>query len=355
MKKVIYSVAILFALSACNGESGDGAYVGPFTLSVDKVQVEASGKDYATFKLMDANGRDILVDRAGLEKVNINSEEGIRVPRMQNKTVFIANGTYNFTATYDGKKSENIVQVEAVNRGVYEKFHKNVALYKATGTWCPNCPAMTKAIDNMNEDAKNHSVVMCWHGQDEAALKFQGSANDCGTLVAAHISGTAAFPTALLDLQKSTTSKSSSLLESYIWDLRAEYPATCGIKASAVYEGGKVKVSAELTSSTGGEYDLASAVLLHNCELGGAGSADGKYSHIVYASTGNFLTYNPNTISKVAKEAKLPYEQSFDIANADVDNLSAVVFALVKEGNGARIDNIIEVKLGGSVDYVYNE
>jgi hypothetical protein len=32
-----------------------------------------------------------------------------------------------------------------------------------------------------------------------------------------------------------------------------------------------------------------------------------------------------------------------------------VAFALVPDGNGARIDNIVEVKAGESVDYVLND
>ncbi len=354
MKKTIYIAAALLATCACDPVENYGEYAAPFTLSADRTEVDASGKDYVTFSLTDANGRDILLDRDALQKVNIVSEEGQRVPRMENKTVFIANGTYNFTAKFSGQASENSVRIVAENRGKYEKFHKNVAIYKATGTWCPACPGMTNALKSMNEDAKSHSVELCWHSGDEVTISM-GGANDCGTLVAAHLSdGSVAFPTVVLDLQKMIMDKSASALETAIWNLRAEYPATCGIKVSAAHNAGKVEVSAELTSSTGGEYDLGCAVLLNDQKIMGGTAPDNMYTHIVCATTSNYLTYS-KSIKEVEKDGKLPFTQTIDIGSYDPKDLSVVVFALVKEGDGARIDNIVEVKVGDSVDYVYND
>ena len=119
-------------LAACSGTVDPGdinggnvldEYQAPYTLSVDKTEVEASGSDYVTFSLKDANGRDLLLDMNALQRVNIVSAEGQRVNRMETKTSFVANGTYSFTATYKGRESENTVDVVAKNRRLYEVYH----------------------------------------------------------------------------------------------------------------------------------------------------------------------------------------------------------------------------------------
>ena len=365
MKKTLYLIATALLLASCSGNvdnGGDGGteipaeFTAPYTLAADKTEVEASGSDYVTFQLLDAYGRDVLADNKALQSVNITSEQGQRVPRMENKARFIANGTFNFTAKFKGHVSENSVEIVAKNRGKYEKFHKNVAIYKATGTWCPACPSMTTALKGMSEDAKNHSVELCWHSDDELTLNM-GGANDCGTLVAAHLSGgSVAFPTCVFDLVEMSMDRSSSTLQGIIWDLRAEYPATCGIKVSTAVDkaNATVSVKAELTSATGGEYDFGCAVLLNDQEIMGGTAPDNMYTHIVRASTPNYLMYS-SSIKEVAKDAALPFEQNINVGALNPDDLSIVVFALVKHEGRARIDNIVEVKAGESIDYVYNE
>ncbi len=329
-------------------------FVGPYTLSADKTEVEASGSDVVTFSLEDAYGRNILLDRKILQKVNIVSEEGQRVPRMETATTFIANGAYTFYATYEGKESKNKVRIVAQNRGNYEKFHKNVAIYKATATWCSPCALMTRALEGLNEDTKNHSVELCWHYQDNLAIYTGNASYDCGTQIASYF-GNGGVPTVVLDLQTSVMEKSSSALETAAWNLRAKYPATCGIKVDTEYDAAesKINVKAELTSSTGGEYDLGLAVLLNDQIIPEGTNDGGKYSHIVCASTGNYMMYS-TAIQSVPKDGTLPLEQSIVLKNMSPDNLSVVVFALVREGDGARIDNIVEVGVGESIDYVYN-
>ncbi len=375
MKKILFFASLL-AFAACSGtidpeQNQDGGnpdgpdippaqeipeeFTGPYTLEVDKSEVEASGEDYVTFKLLDAYDRDVLADRKALQNVNIVSEEGLRVPRMETKTRFIANGTYRFTARYNGVVSENTVEVTAVNRGRYEKFHKNVAIYKATATWCQYCPSMTAALEGMSDDSKAHSIELCWHNDDSYAYTVPGYSNDCGALVAAYLNdGAVALPTVVLDAVEMVSERSSSTLNSEIWNLRADYPATCGIKVSTEYAGGKLSINAELTSVTGGQYDMGCAILLNNQTYSGGTAKDGKYSHIVMATTPNYLMYS-TSIKEVAKDGSLPFEMNVDLNGISTANLSVAVFALVKHENAARIDNIVEVKAGESIDYVYNE
>ena len=364
MKRILYITASVLMAASCSGnidpdneipqEEIPEEFTAPFTLSADKTEVEASGQDYVTFSLKDAYDREMLTDKNVLQSVNIVSEEGQRVARMETKARFITNGTYNFYATYKGRECENKVQITAKNRGKYEKFHKNVAIYKATATWCGPCAYMTRALAGMNDDAKNHSVELCWHYQDELAVPSPGSQYDCGTVLVSYFGGSG-VPTVVLDLQEMVIEKAASALENAIWNLRAEYPATSGIKLSAAHNAGNgtIDIEAELTSSTGGEYDLGFAVLLNDQIIPSGTNDDGKYSHIVRAASGNYYMYS-SQIRTVEKDGSFTQTQSVP-AGDDVRNLSVVAFSLVKQGNGARIDNIVEVKVGDTKDYVYNE
>ena len=74
MKKLLYISALILAAVACSGTVDENApeeYMAPFTLSVDKTEVEASGLDTVTFYLKDAYDRDILLDKKAMQSVNI--------------------------------------------------------------------------------------------------------------------------------------------------------------------------------------------------------------------------------------------------------------------------------------------
>ena len=58
---------------------------------------------------------------------------------------------------------------------------------------------------------------------------------------------------------------------------------------------------------------------------------------------------------EVAKDSEIFHTWHLDPGTLDIDDLSVAVFALVEDGYAARIDNIVEVKVGESVDYVLNE
>lgn len=373
MKRILYISLVAF-LASCSGTidpendgqgdiNGPGGqqgiipaeYTEPFTLSADKTEVEASGEDYVTFSLKDAYDREMLTDMKALQSINIVSEEGMRVDRMQIVTRFIANGTYNFTASYKGKKS-NTLRIEAQNRSLYEKYHKNVAIYKATATWCGPCAVMTRALEGLNEDTKSHSVELCWHGQDELAVTPGGWDQDYGTFVIGYFGGQG-FPTVVLDLKEMTIENASSGLEKAIWNIRAAYPATCGLKLVTEYdaEAKVINAEAELTSSAGGKYDMGMALLLNNQIVAGGTNEGGRYSHIVRAATGNFFMYSRESLAELEKDGKMTFTQQIPAGNYRPEDLSVVAFAIVPDGDAARMDNIVEVKAGESVDYHMND
>ncbi|MBO5942209.1 MAG: Omp28-related outer membrane protein [Bacteroidales bacterium] len=365
MKRILLYISAIVLAASCSGtvdpENQDPGiipdeFTEPFTLSVDKAEVEASGKDIVTFSLKDAYGREMLDDKNTLQGVNITSEEGVRVTRMEKTISFISNGTYHFSAKYKGKNSANTVEVVARNRASYEKYHKNVGIYKATATWCGPCAVMTKALEGLNGDTKAHSVELCWHGQDELSVTPGGWDYSYGEFIISYFGGVG-FPTVVLDLKETTIENTSTALDKEIWDLRAQYPATCGIKLSTEYDSSNnvINATAELTSATGGSYDMGMVMLLNNQTVSGGTNEGGRYSHIVRAATGNFFMYSSQSLTKVEKDGTMTFTQQIPAGNHKVEDLSVVAFALVPDGEFARMDNIVEVKAGESVDYILND
>lgn len=364
MKKFLYISALVFAASCSGTVDPDNQepvdipdeFTEPFTLSADKTEVEASGKDVVTFSLTDAYGREMLGDNNVLQSINITSEEGLRVTRMQRTATFISNGSYHFTAKYKGKASANTVEIVAKNRAAYEKYHKNVAIYKATATWCGPCAVMTKALEGLNADAKAHSVEVCWHGQDELAVTPGGWDSDYGSFVVSYFGGSG-FPTVVFDLKEKTIENTSSALEKAMMELRAQYPATCGLKLDTQYDSASntINAVAELTSSTGGSYDMGMILLLNNQIIQSGTNEGGKYSHIVRAATGNFFMYSSESLTKIGKDGTMTFTQQIPAGDHKLEDLSVVAFALVPDGDYARMDNIVEVKAGESVDYILND
>ena len=193
------------------------AFTEPFTLSVDKAEVDANGIDYVTFSLKDAYDREMLTDKNTLQNINIVSVEGIRVPRMETTATFIANGTYNFTASFKGKKS-NTVQVVAKNRAKYEVYHRNVGLFKCTSVWCTACPSLGKALHRINDDAAAHSVVIAVHGNfnDKDPFSLYVGERDLGSYMMQMFGGNG-WPTLIYDLSYASVGSSpTSDLESEI-------------------------------------------------------------------------------------------------------------------------------------------
>ena len=57
----------------------------------------------------------------------------------------------------------------------------------------------------------------------------------------------------------------------------------------------------------------------------------------------------------VQTDGKMTFTQQIPAGNHKLADLTVVAFALVPDGERARIDNIVEVKAGESVDYVLND
>lgn len=377
--KILSRIAATFAIAAfaaCSGnidseQGGDvvtGDFEAPFTLSANMDVVEADGKTSVEFSLKDKYGREMLDEKRTLQSINITSDDiNVRVPRMEKSVSFIKNGDYVFKATYLGVESANTVTIKAQNRSAYEVYHRNVALFKSTSVWCPACPLLANRIHELSDDTKDHIVVLGCHGDYNAADPFSlyVGTYSLGQYMINHFGGSG-WPTLVYDLcVVNKTNPSKDAMESGIYERRLNSPATCGIKVSSVtVEGTALKVNTTLATSTGGDYDLACAVLCDGLkfddQMASSANNDGIYNEVVLSLSPNFLQYSSESGKSLAKDHEMEKEFTFEFGGnvpsaSDLQKYYVAVWAHKKVDGGSSVDNIVTCGYGKTADYRYNE
>lgn len=353
--KILYLLPLLM-LAACTGNDGDQVVgLAPYTLSVDKTEIESDGKQVATFKITDANGVVLTDDSELMSKIYFKNEAtGRRLTRKTKTFRSVEDGEYTFSATFSGEPCENTVTIVSKNRSSYEVFRKNVCLYRFTATWCQNCPSMTEGLDRVNDWTKDRLVELDMHGIGSTYALSDGSRYVADYLI--DLFKTGGFPSCVYDLDVMSETRSYSEIEDLVFDRIADAPATCGIKASSLFADGNLSLQASLTTSTGGKYDLGYALLVDGLD-GGPDAYENVYNRVVIALSGNYERFSSAAIDLAKdQEAKIvDFTQKVEIpSSAKVSDCSIAVFALKQNGNDVDIDNAVVFPLGGSVDYIRN-
>lgn len=362
---------ILLCTAACSGNTDDsdpvtgGLIEGPFTISVDKSEIEADGKDVATLMLTDKNG-NVLTETDELKYISFDVAETGEVLSRTNQFTAIKNGVFTISATYKSNKSGNTVKVTAKNRVAYEKYFRKVAVHDLTDVLCVNCPSMTTALEGVDDIWKRHMVVLAVHGGYSPLDPWNISNMGSTMLTAFNGQG---WPTGIFNLNymMKGSERNPSSIGNIIENQLRSYPATCGIRISSkLQDNGDVSIEAGLTSDKGGSYDLGYALLMDGLiyEGGYTPNNDGRYDDVVVGITGNYMTYlQSNGFNVSADEEKTEswlFEKSkghmcIDIDESNSKDCRVVVFALRQENGKTIIDNIAECPLGETLDYVLNE
>lgn len=362
MKKLF--AAMIFAaclLVACDGQGGSGVY----TISVDKNQIEADGKDIATFTIKDSEGTIVTTEANAGSIFFKNVADDTRLPRYSTGFTSVADGEYEFVGIYNGVETTNSVKITVVNRAKYEVFHRNVAIFKLTGTWCQNCPRMTAALHSLGEDAEAHSIVLACHNEETTHpfyVNFNG--RDLASAIFLEMGETSSvYPTNCYDMAELNTSSSVLTISDVVMNRRIESPACAGVKITSFQlEGTTLKVKATVKSSAAGTFDMSCAILGDNLQYQGgfADNDEGLYDNVVIAVSGdNFLSCTSKTSFELAKGDE--YERTFEFAFQQapskelLENMSAVVLVHKKNAdNSSEVNNCAECAYGSSVDYKYN-
>ena len=371
MKKIFSGVIALMALisfASCENTTADPENTVPsseMTLTVDKSRIEADGKDVAVFTITDADG-NVMTTEANMGSIFFkNTADGSRLPRYSTGFTSIADGEFEFVGIYNGEETVNSVKIEAVNRASYEKFHRNVAIFKLTGTWCSNCPRMTAALHSLGEDALDHSVVLACHSEDKGhPFYVDYNGKDLASSVFLHMgASSAAYPTNCYDLVSLNTSSSTVSITDQIMSRRIEAPAAVGVRISSVQmDENTLKVKASIMAGVSGMYDMVCALVADNLEYkGGYTDNDNDlYSNVVIGVSGdNFLTYRSASVVELKQDEEYEREFEFGFETAPSEsllkNLRAVILVHKKNQNGSsEINNCAECAYGQTLDYRYN-
>ena len=355
-KKLLYLLPLMMIVG-CSEKIGSDDTVGvaPYTLSVDKTEIESDGKQVATFKITDANGTVLTDNTELMSKIYFKNEAtGRRLTRKTKTFRSVEDGEYTFSATFSGEPCENTVTIKSQNRTNYEVFKKNVCLYRFTATWCVNCPSMTEGLDRVNDWTKGRLVELDMHGAGSTYQLSDGTRFVADHLISQFKAG--GFPSCVYDLDLMSDSRAYSEIEELVFDRIAEAPATCGIKANSTFAKDELTLQASVKTSTGGTYDLGYALLVNNLD-GGAGAYEDKYNNVVIALSGNYenLSTAAQELAKDQEKQIVDFKQTVTLPNgAKLEDCSLVVFALKQNGSDIDIDNAVRFPLGGSVEYIYN-
>lgn len=360
----VFSLAASLALVSCHGFQDPNDFLipepeAPYTLSVSKSVIESDGNDAAVLEITDVNGM-VLTDDENIRNTSFYIEEldewrsGIGGAGAPNVFTSIMDGTYTITAMYKGVPCANSVTVTSQNRSKYEVFHKNVAIYRLTGTWCQYCPYMTEALSKVDSYTRDHSIVMEFHNNDEFSIPYNGSMDMAAMLLSRYGTSNDGYPYAIYSLGEGSGKRTVNDIQRFVKNRMVADPARTGIKAESVVENGKVSVKATVMASVAGKYDLGIAVLKDNCRPTSSTANEDVYNNVVLMISGNLYAMSSDAFDLESGE-----EVQIDKVCEHADILPGaacrvVLFTLADSAGKTVIDNAVSFKIGESVDYRYN-
>lgn len=367
IESILIFIMIIF-LCSCRGNSGegvvDGDAAGDLILKLSKTVIIADGDDSLTLTVM-KGGTDVT----GKSKIYIDNEvfEG---------TTFSTSeaGEYELYASYDGEETEKQI-VRAIESGtiplpndsrpdVFSNFKHRTLLVQSTGTWCPNCPYVTAAVQKYQVyNNEGNAVFVAAHYGD-------GMANEYSAKVISWL-GISTYPSLTINLNGSDELYKTIDTDALVADI-----------STAVDNNLIAECYTNISSSVSYSQDKKSINVLANVKIAKAGKfriqawvlEDGIYEEqsVQPGISGNFDTHNNVlrcsssksatgvAIGSKEEQAAETVEQfvcSFEINNLGVENLGrcrVVIVTLNGFSGKFTVDNVAECAIGGTVSYEYN-
>lgn len=160
MRKIFRFITLCLpaaAFLACSGNIDPEGETVKLTLTADKTEIVADGNDKVQFTVM--NGSQ---DVTAMAKISCSPASGIV---KDNTFTTAAEGTYVFTASYEGKNSDQ-VSITATAPAA-SRFARRVCLMEFTGTWCSQCPSGAVTVTYLVDVAyKGKAFAMAFHNED---------------------------------------------------------------------------------------------------------------------------------------------------------------------------------------------
>ncbi|MEG1611242.1 MAG: Omp28-related outer membrane protein [Alistipes sp.] len=343
-------VAAMFsACSSSNDEPTPTPPVDGLVLKASKATLTANGTDKVTFTVTKAQATVAA-------EIYLIAVDGVKQDTKLTSNEFSSskNGVYTFEARHEGLVSnkENITaKGESVKN---EKYYRNVCIMKTTDITCSFCPQATRNLNDLaNRIYPDRLIQMAFHSE--------GHDDPMEVPEATTLNRTFGFtgnPSAVTDLRedsKVTGPEVAGLTREAVGKSLSEFPATCGIRINSSVSGGKINITAGVTSNTGGSYRVAVYVLESNIRHrqydGGLWNETFKHDHVVR----KMLSKNiyGDTLGALAADQEKTKEYSIALAEGWVlDNLNVVVYVVDEH---EVINNVAECPANnGSIAYRLN-
>lgn len=146
-----------FVIWSCSGNIDPEEENIAITLTADKIEIIADGEDEVIFTIMKGT-QDVTSEAT----VSCKSGNAIVKGNVFSTT---EEGIYVFTASYEGKTSEEISITAAAP--TVSRFKRHVCLMEFTGTWCAQCPEGASFVNYLVEEAyKGKVFAMAFHNED---------------------------------------------------------------------------------------------------------------------------------------------------------------------------------------------
>ncbi len=183
-------------------------------------------------------------------------------------------GKFLFYVTYKSESTKATpTMIRACNVAIPERvadpqpenldFAHRAMLIQFTGTDCPNCPRMIRAIREVKEDALYaerivHAAIHSYNGSDPCNIILPGPR------VMQDAMGVGSYPYLMVDACLSSGSEASLIKDAI--DRRLSTPAKAGIAANIVVEDELIVIRATVKAAEGGNYRIGAWVLEDDIE-----------------------------------------------------------------------------------------
>ncbi|HIZ85652.1 MAG TPA: Omp28-related outer membrane protein [Candidatus Coprenecus stercoravium] len=241
-------------------------------------------------------------------------------------------------------------------------FLRRSLVMKFTGTWCPNCPAMSTAIDYALEDDPEHIVAMSLYNEQGASNGFQFP--DVNYFVS--LFSVPSYPDGAINYYGKIGNAGGQINTATAIVLVAReavssLPSNTAIAGSASVSGGKVDVNLDIYSKDAGNYTL-NVFLVENgivaYQAGSGGGDNYEHNHVarqaLTGTAGEKLSLGAESVHKFSKSFALP-SSVIDEANLEIvayltyqGSFQTSVARVTDVNTGLIVDNVTAIPVNGT-------
>jgi hypothetical protein len=372
------ATALVGAMSMSSCEPGDDTTNGgeelPLVLSTvgGKTSIMADGVDAIEFKVMQGDDDVTAISRV------CATENGVCLTMDADYRYFFSTSTpgnheYHAYLIKDEMNADhpvsNSVFIEAADPFAFDatkKFHKTVAFFSFTATWCGPCLLMKNGFDLFYQtpEYSDTAFTLNFH---LSSSDPKVSSNICNGFFYNIIDDSrfdnpqGSIPYTIVGLNSEITGAKTNVAQNVpvitaLYDAIMAAPAKTGVAMTSSIDGSAIGVNVAVAAKDAGTYQIGILLVEDGVKTNQVGFT-GLYSHtgvLRDSKAANIFGEEFATMEAGQVETK---EYSFDIdPKYNAENLSVVVYTLVQNAGGKwLIDNSVKVPVGQTQEFRYAE